>query len=263
MSSSLPTRTWPPASASWYGHQHWLAEQHDLSVSGEPGAVVVPGRQGLVAAPPGQPAPAGAGRRRMGEQPGGLGDGERDHSRVGGRGLIWPDRGGCPGVGAAAEQGGGDRADGQGGHDQHGVPGDRVIEADPAFPSPVTPDGTGSLGFSLSFAPSRAGPGNARQGEDRPGHCLDYVPGISQPPSTYSLTTCDLTSQELGDLCPAAPQPSGRPMPGFVMPLSCEAALFHGCRLRDMAETLRCRETCRRPSEAASPARRWRRHSWW
>jgi len=30
----------------------------------------------------------------------------------------------------------------------------------------------------------RAGPGNARQGGDRPGHCLDYVPGISQPPST-------------------------------------------------------------------------------
>ena len=28
---------------------------------------------------------------------------------------------------------------------------------------------------------------------------LDYVPGISQPPSTYSLTTCDLTSQEPGD----------------------------------------------------------------
>ena len=40
------------------------------------------------------------------------------------------DRGGCPGVGAAAEQGGGDGADGQGGHDQHGVPGDRVVEAD-------------------------------------------------------------------------------------------------------------------------------------
>src|SRR5204862_4777666 len=65
---------------------------------------------------------------------------------------------------------------------------------------PVTPGGTGSLGFPLSFAPSRAGPGNARQGGDRPGHCLDYVPGISQPPSTYSLTTCDLTSHELTDL---------------------------------------------------------------
>jgi hypothetical protein len=35
-----------------------------------------------------------------------------------------------PGVGAAAEQGGGDGADGQGGHHQHGVPGDRVVEAD-------------------------------------------------------------------------------------------------------------------------------------
>ena len=38
--------------------------------------------------------------------------------------------GGCLGAGAAAEQGGGDGADGQGGHDQHGVPGDRVIQAD-------------------------------------------------------------------------------------------------------------------------------------
>ena len=66
----------------------------------------------------------------MGEQPGGLGDGERDHSRVGRRGLIWPDRGGGPGVGTAAELGGGDGADGQGGHDQHGVPGDRGVEAD-------------------------------------------------------------------------------------------------------------------------------------
>ena len=71
-----------------------------------------------------------------------------------------------------------------------------VIHPTPAFPSPVTPGGTGSLGFSLSFAPSRAGPGNARQGGDRPGHCLDYVSGISQPPLTYSLTTCDLTSHD-------------------------------------------------------------------
>ena len=83
-----------------------------------------------------------------------------------------------------------------------------VIHPTPAFPSPVTPDGTGSSGFSLSFAPSRAGPGNARQGGDRPGHCLDYVPGISQPPSTYSLTTCDLMSQRTGNL--RAVQPHNR-----------------------------------------------------
>ena len=38
--------------------------------------------------------------------------------------------GGRLGAGAAAEQGGGDGADGQGGHDQHGVPGDRGVEAD-------------------------------------------------------------------------------------------------------------------------------------
>jgi hypothetical protein len=69
-----------------------------------------------------------------------------------------------------------------------------VVHPTPAFPSPVTPDGTRSSGFSLSFAPRRTGPSGARQGGDRPGHCLDYVPGISQPPSTYSLTTCDLAS---------------------------------------------------------------------
>jgi hypothetical protein len=75
-----------------------------------------------------------------------------------------------------------------------------VIHPTPAFPSPVIPGGTGSSDFSLSFAPRRAGPGNARQGGDRPGHCLDYVPGIGQPPSTYSLTTCDLTSHDPPDL---------------------------------------------------------------
>ena len=79
-----------------------------------------------------------------------------------------------------------------------------VIHPTPAFPSPVTPDGTGSSGFPLGFAPHRAGPGNARQGGDRPGHCLDYVPDISQPPSTYSLTTCDLTSHDRPEMRPSA-----------------------------------------------------------
>ena len=71
-----------------------------------------------------------------------------------------------------------------------------VVHPTPAFPSPVAPDGTGSSGFPLSSTPSRAGPSNACQGGDGPGHCPDYVPGISQPPSTLSLTTCDLTSQQ-------------------------------------------------------------------
>ena len=66
----------------------------------------------------------------MGKQPGSFGDGQRDHPRIGGRRLVWPARGGCPGVGAAAQQGGGDDADGQGGHDQHGVPGDRGEQPD-------------------------------------------------------------------------------------------------------------------------------------
>ena len=65
-----------------------------------------------------------------GEQAGDLGDGQRDHARVGGRRLIWPGRGWRLGVGALPQRGGGDGADGQGRHDQHGVPGDRGVEPD-------------------------------------------------------------------------------------------------------------------------------------
>jgi hypothetical protein len=64
------------------------------------------------------------------EQAPGFRDGERDHPELSGRGLVRERWGGCLGVGAASEQGGGDGADGQGGHDQHGVPGDRGVEAD-------------------------------------------------------------------------------------------------------------------------------------
>ena len=71
--------------------------------------------------------PGGA---RPGEQAGDLGDGQRDHARVGGGRLAGPDRRRCLGIGAVLEQGGGDGADGQGGHDQHGVPGDRGVEPD-------------------------------------------------------------------------------------------------------------------------------------
>ena len=47
--------------------------------------------------------------------------------------------GGRLAAGAAAEQGGGDGADGQGGHDQDGVPGDCGIQADLGLvgPEPV------------------------------------------------------------------------------------------------------------------------------
>jgi len=76
-------------------------------------------------AAPVQPVPGGAGRGRVGEQAPGFWDGERDHAGVGGRGLVGPDWRWRLGAGAAAQQGGGDGADGQGGHDQHGVPGDR------------------------------------------------------------------------------------------------------------------------------------------
>ena len=64
-----------------------------------------------------------------------------DHTRakLGGRGLVREYRGGRLAAGAAAEQGGGDGADGQGGHDQDGVPGDCGIQADLGLvgPEPV------------------------------------------------------------------------------------------------------------------------------
>ena len=91
-----------------------------------------------MAAPPVQPAPGAARWGRAAEQAAGFRDGQRDHPRVGGRRLVWECRGGCLGVGAAAEQGGGDGADGQGGHDQHGVPGDGGVEADLGLVSPVS-----------------------------------------------------------------------------------------------------------------------------
>ena len=92
-----------------------------------------------MAAPPGQPVLSGTGRRRVSEQACGLRDGERDHAGVGRRGLLWPDRRRRPGIAAAAQQGGGDGADGQGGHDQHGVPGDRGVEPDLDSSSPKQP----------------------------------------------------------------------------------------------------------------------------
>jgi hypothetical protein len=75
----------------------------------------------------------GAGRGGQGQQAGDLGGGQRDHAGVGGRGLAGPERGRRLGVGAVPELGGGDGADGQGGHDQDGVPGDGGVEADLGF----------------------------------------------------------------------------------------------------------------------------------
>ena len=62
-----------------------------------------------------------------------------------------------------------------------------AIHPTPAFPSPATPGGTGSLAFTLSFAPGRAGPGNARQGGDRPRHWPGLRPW-HQPASFAVLT---------------------------------------------------------------------------
>jgi len=71
-----------------------------------------------------------AGRGGPGEQAGDLRDGQRDHARVGWWRLARPGRRWWLGIGAVFEQGGCDGADCEGGHDQHGVPGDRGVEPD-------------------------------------------------------------------------------------------------------------------------------------
>ena len=65
-----------------------------------------------------------------GEQPRDFRDGQRDHSGLCRRCLV---RGGWRrglGAGAAAELGGGDGADREGGHDEHSVAQDRGVEPD-------------------------------------------------------------------------------------------------------------------------------------
>ncbi len=81
--------------------------------------------------PPGQ-GPGGEG----GEEALDLRDGQRDHAGFGGRRLIGPDRGRRLGVGAVLQQRGGDGADGQGGHHQHGVAEDRGVEPGLALVQP-------------------------------------------------------------------------------------------------------------------------------
>jgi hypothetical protein len=63
-----------------------------------------------------------------GEQSPDLADGERDEARVGRRRGVRPRGRWRLGVSPVPELGGGDRADRQGGHDQHGVPEDRGVE---------------------------------------------------------------------------------------------------------------------------------------
>jgi hypothetical protein len=104
---------------------------------------------------------AAGGRRGVAEQAPGLWDGERDHPWAGGRGLVWVDRWRCLGAGAAAQQRGGDGADGQGGHDQHGVPGDRGIEADLGL---VQPEAALAELEALFYWPAQP------SGADQPGH---------------------------------------------------------------------------------------------
>src|SRR6266568_5145714 len=126
------------AEPHWYGSPISLADQGNLGVPGEPGAPVEPSGAGLVAAGPCVPADDVPGRPGPGSQGGeqalDLRDGQRDQP------WIWrwlptgPGR--AVGTGAAAQQRGGDGADRQGGHDQHGVAGDRGVEPGLALVEP-------------------------------------------------------------------------------------------------------------------------------
>ena len=95
-------------------------------------ALVEPAGSCLMAASPLEPAGGVAGWLRLaeggGEQPLDLVDGERDEAGVGGRCLVRPYRWRCLGPGAIPELGGGDGADGEGGHDEHEVAADRGVE---------------------------------------------------------------------------------------------------------------------------------------
>src|ERR1035441_5874447 len=117
-----------------YGSRHSLADQGDLCVAGESGTLVEPAGACLVPSAPVDPVVFVSGRAGdgggFGDQVLDLRDGERDHAGIGGRRLVRRDRSGCLGVGAVAEQGGGDGADREGGHHQDGVPGDRGIQPD-------------------------------------------------------------------------------------------------------------------------------------
>src|SRR5206468_4097806 len=82
-----------------------LADQGNWRVMAEPGALVVPAGAGLVAAPPCGPVLGVAGLPGWwwGEEACDLGDGQRDHPRIGGRRLVRPYRPWCLGIGVVAQ----------------------------------------------------------------------------------------------------------------------------------------------------------------
>src|SRR5207245_9034802 len=94
-------------------------------------------------------------------EPAGFGDGQRDHARGGWGWLARPDGRRRLGIGAVAQQGGGDGADSQGGHDQHGVAGDRGVEADLGL---VQTEAVLTEFKAFFYRPSEPG------GADQPGH---------------------------------------------------------------------------------------------
>ena len=115
-----------------------LADQGGIAF--EACAFVEPSGSCLVAASPLEPPGSVGGRLRLaeggGEQVLDLADRQRDQAGVGGRFVVGP--GGRRGlaVGAFAQPGGGDGADGEGGHDQDQVPQDRGVEPGLALVEP-------------------------------------------------------------------------------------------------------------------------------
>src|SRR5207302_10828640 len=95
-------------------------------------ALVEPAGSCLVTAPPFEPAGGVAGRlwpaEGGSEQPFHFVDAERDEAGVAGRRLVGPGGRRCLSAGAVPEPGGGDGADGQGGHDEHEMAADRGVE---------------------------------------------------------------------------------------------------------------------------------------
>ena len=118
------------AEPHWYGSRQSLADQRVVAC--QACALVEPARSCLMAASPFEPARGVAGRlwpaAGGGQQPLHFVDGERDQAGVAGRRFVWPGGWRRLGAGAVPEVGGGDGADGEGGHDEHEVAEDRGVE---------------------------------------------------------------------------------------------------------------------------------------
>jgi hypothetical protein len=111
----------------------------------------------------------------------------------------------------------------------------------------------GPLGFPASFTPGWAGPSHARHGRDRPRHW----PGLRlrhQPTSlTYSLTTCDLMSQQISELSKClSSRTDDSDDRGVSCPIDAKTSVPSRLRWRSrVSPTCGATDLLRRPGEAA------------